>query len=118
MRGLALALFAVALAAPAAGAGVARPTLALAGTQPLLVRGTHFAPNERIRLLVSGAKLKTLTVRASARGSFSLPLFAGYDRCHGLFVQALGAAGSRASTSVLTTGCEDVGDVPNAHTVS
>jgi hypothetical protein len=107
MRGLALTLSALLLAAPAAGASAgARPTLALVGTEPIVVRGTHFAPNERIRLLVTGASLKSLTVRASRRGSFSAPLRVGYDPCRGLMVQALGGAGSRASTDILTTGCE------------
>jgi len=115
MRALALAVATLVLAAPAFGAGTARPSLELTGTGRMVVRGLHFAPHETVRVFFNGAKLKIVKVKANARGAFSLPVLMGVDRCRGLLVQAIGSAGSRASDGILTTGCELGGDMPSTH---
>lgn len=81
----------------------------------MVVRGLHFAPNESVRLFFNGAKLKVVKVKANARGTFSVPVLMGVDRCRGLLIQAIGSAGSRASEGILTTGCERGGDLPSSH---
>ena len=104
MRLIVLALILV-LAAPAAGAIEAQPSLDLVGSQPMLVRGAQFRPFEHVRVLINGAKFRSVNVQATARGGFSFPLRVAYDKCRGLIVQALGASGSHASVGILSGGC-------------
>src|SRR5919201_1980885 len=104
-----LALIAVAAVAAisAAGATTAAPTLSLAGRQPLVVRGTHFQPRERVRVTVYADETRTARVRASASGSFlvSFPGMVLVDRCTGLRVRAAGSQGRVALLKLPLPAC-------------
>jgi hypothetical protein len=90
-----------------AGADARRATLRITDLTPLTVRGTHFAPRERVKLLVNAGRPLTKTVRAGPRGRFVARLGVRVDAgiCS-VVVQAIGAAGSRATADVLRPGCD------------
>jgi hypothetical protein len=74
------------------------PTLRLLDRDPVVVRGLHFKPAERARVVLTAQGRHVRLVRATALGSFTAR-FAGIgatDPCSGLFVQALGARGTVA----------------------
>ena len=104
---LALIPVAAVAAISAAGATTAAPTLSLAGRQPLVVRGTHFQPRERVRVTVYADETRTARVRASASGSFlvSFPGMVLVDRCTGLRVRAAGSQGSVALLKLPLPAC-------------
>jgi hypothetical protein len=94
---IALALSLTLLGSSASGAQTrGKATLKLTGGAPLTVRGTQFAPAERVRVAVVGEGL-VRRVTASGQGVFVVR-FANmsYDRCNGLIVLAVGSDGSRA----------------------
>jgi hypothetical protein len=64
---------------------------------PLTLRGTGFAANERVRVIVRVARRKQMRLTASRRGSFQAA-FRGlsYNRCSGLTAFAFGSRGTRA----------------------
>ena len=89
---LALALFALAALLTAVAAGAAtRPSLRLLDDSPVVVRGTGFAPGERVAVTAS-TRARSVTRRAAAtrlgvftvRFDLSLP-------CTGAVVKAVGA---------------------------
>lgn len=93
----------LALAAPVAAlalAGVAtasgQPTLRLVVRAPATIRGTGFAPHERVRLTLAAAFPTRLLVRTGGTGSF-LARFegVGLDRCSSYRVVAVGSRGER-----------------------
>jgi len=99
LRLVLVALLGAAAIFPAALVAGTRPTLALATTDGVLVRGTGFRPAEllRVTLTVDG-KPYPHRVRASARGRFALryPGLA-IDACTPWRLTARGSLGSRAT---------------------
>jgi hypothetical protein len=74
-------------------AQIGRATLTIKRTMPfVIVAGSGFKPNEMVRL--SGPK--TVRVRTTARGNFSVRLGSA-DPCGDLTIVAVGSQGSRAS---------------------
>jgi hypothetical protein len=102
MRVLAAASLLAVVAAVGAGAAPTAeqrsPALRVADRQPLVVRGTGFRPNERVRVTVSAdGDSATRRLRASRRGVFSANFApVALHPCDGLFASATGASGSRA----------------------
>ena len=99
MRRIALAVVALALAAPAVAAtGVGRPHVWLADRSPATVRGASFKPAERVAVTLSvGDVTLHKTVPASATGAF----VARWQRavpagCVATGIVARGSDGSRA----------------------
>jgi hypothetical protein len=95
---LAAGAFAVGVAAGSAGSdGNRTARLQLADTAPLTLRGTGFAPGERVRVTVTAMTTRTKRVVAGRSGRFLVSL-AGvpYDRCLGMSAQAVGSEGSLA----------------------
>jgi hypothetical protein len=100
MRAAAVALLALGLAIPAAGAPPPRrASLQLVASKPaVVVLGTGFGARERVALtLRAPAGSRLVRVRATRAGSFRAR-FAGLrvDRCAGFSVTAVGSRGSRA----------------------
>ena len=93
------ALLALVTSATSAGSG-RRPSLQLAGDDPVTVVGRDFAPRERTRLtLVAGATRAVRETQADRRGGFRAS-FPGVfvDRCSAsVSVAAVGSRGSRAA---------------------
>jgi len=89
-----------ALLAPAALA--APPHLTAGGTAPFTVRGSHFKPGERVRIVVQAEDGGTKTVTAGALGGF-VARFPGVSigSCAAYVVRAFGSAGSRATLRVM-----------------
>jgi hypothetical protein len=105
MRRCALALLALVLAAPAAGA-TARPALRPVSLQPLTVQGLRFRANERVTLLLASDGLASKrVVRAGALGRFTVRYTLRVDRCTNYTLQAIGARGSRATLQHDVVGC-------------
>jgi hypothetical protein len=101
---LLLAVAAPAAAAPAAAAPPP-PSLTLVRTAPLTVRGSGFAPLERVRLT---APATGASVRASSSGAFTAALpGARVSRCSALVVRAVGAGGSTALLKLPRPACMD-----------
>jgi hypothetical protein len=95
-----LCVLAVAGSAVGSGSGgtaQARPTLGIAATSPLEIRGAGFLPRERVQVVLAGGgrQLSRSTV-ASQAGVFSVAFQASLGRCARYTVQAFGARGSRA----------------------
>jgi hypothetical protein len=83
-------------AANGAGDATGKATLKLTRGAPLTVRGTHFVPGERVRLVVSSERQTTRRVTANGAGAFTAQFPLAYDRCNGLIILAVGSEGSRA----------------------
>jgi hypothetical protein len=99
---LAIALAAVALAAPPSTPGT---SLQVTTRAPLTLHGRGFGRLEAVRVTVTGTQGTTVrTVRSSAAGAFTLA-FPGYalDGASDLDVAAVGGRGHRASFSVRHT---------------
>lgn len=102
LKAAVLALAAVTIAvAPAATAETSKRTakLQLAGGNPLTLRGVGFFAGERVRVrVVAGSAKKSKIVYAGRAGRFQVgfPTLIPFDRCNGLFAEALGARGSLA----------------------
>jgi hypothetical protein len=77
-------------------------TLRVASTAPLTVEGRGFAPDEAVRLNVTGGgRTHDRELEADQEGSFRATIpEAGFDPCGGLRVSATGAEGSRASAKL------------------
>jgi hypothetical protein len=90
------------VAAGAAGAGLesadgVRASLHAVDMQPLVVRGTGFEPNERVRLMLSSADgQRWRTTDAGAAGRFTMRFGVSIGGCGRFSVQAFGSRGSRA----------------------
>jgi hypothetical protein len=91
----------VALLAASAASGAdpprQRPTLLPLSVDPLKLRGSDFAPRERVRVRVTaGEKTVSRRSRAGRRGGFTVTV-PGVDACNGMSAVATGSRGSRAS---------------------
>ncbi len=87
------------VAAPAGAAPereAAKPRLLLARGAPLVLRGVHFIPEERVRVTVRTERRLSKTVTAGATGTFVVRFATSYDRCLGLAAVGVGDRGSRA----------------------
>ena len=106
VRGLTISLMALVVALPALAGSTERPSIRLRASSPAKVVGTHFAPLERVRVvLTSGASWKK-TVRTSARGAFTATFLAAtVDRCNGFTIVASGAKGEIATRKAMPFGC-------------
>lgn len=99
MRTSCVAAAAALLLTPLAAARVETARLAVVSTQPLVVRGTGFAPGEVVVVKVEGLRrLRSLLRRASALGTFRVTLGGTSRRgCRPVVVRATGSGGSRAT---------------------
>ena len=87
-------------AAQQAAAGKAK--LRVMSAAPLKVKGTGFAPSERVLVGVRGRQgltRKRVTAGRSGGWVLSFPGI-GYERCSGLIVNAVGSRGSRAGVKL------------------
>jgi hypothetical protein len=90
---------------PARTPDAPRPKLTPYAQNPLSVKGTGFRPHERVRVTVEGvAAPATHTVRASAKGVFSLE-FRRVNGCDSVTVTAVGSKGSRTSFNLSQIAC-------------
>jgi hypothetical protein len=84
--------------APVGGATASRPVLNLR-IKPLVIRGLHFKPQERVRVTVRiGLERRVRRVSTSRTGAFTASFApASYDPCSGgVSVIAVGSRGDRA----------------------
>jgi hypothetical protein len=106
MRALVVGICALLFLTAASASGAGRsPRLVIADREPLTIRGTRFAPNEKVKLLVSAHTQLTRSVRVGERGGFTTRFRVALGRCDALVVQAVGARGSRAQVDVTQTAC-------------
>jgi hypothetical protein len=105
MRRALVAVSLLALAAPASAA--VGPSVKLASEHPVVVRGSGFAPNDRVVVKVSKARLALKrTVVTSVRGAFAtrwarnLPTACGTTR-----VTAVGTSGRHATWLAVADDC-------------
>jgi hypothetical protein len=99
----------LALAAPAAA--VERPALSMrsSGTR-VVVRGTHFAANEQVRVRVIGRTVSRARTVTTARGSFRVSLRRPAPlACNTLVVRATGARGDWALLRIGSPECNPPG---------
>jgi hypothetical protein len=105
----ALIVLAAVVLVPATSAKGLRPALRVTATKPLAVRGTHFVPREKVKVIARGDVLRVHHVVAGADGTFRTVFTAvKVSACRGLDVQALGSRGSRADYAIETTDCAPV----------
>jgi hypothetical protein len=102
-----VSLTAVAVACGSAGAETRSPEqshahLAILSTDPLVVRGLRFEPDERVKLLVTvgGRSARADAARASRAGRFASRLRAPAGSSEAVVVQAIGARGTRATADI------------------
>lgn len=104
-----IALLLGALLIGSAGASVDgshKATLKLVRGKPLTLRGTSFAANERVRLVVVTPQKATKRLSAGPGGAFSTRFSdLVIDRCSGLTVFAIGSRGSRAGLALPNAYC-------------
>lgn len=96
----------LAAATPAAGAGTV-PRLRLVDPQPLVVRGEHFRPGERIVVTaLTPIGPKRAVVRATMSGRFAVSFRLPDQPCGTAFaVRAVGALRSQATLRVPSPPC-------------
>ncbi|TMK61838.1 MAG: hypothetical protein E6G60_10170 [Actinobacteria bacterium] len=101
-----LAVAAIGAASPAVGAR-AHPALRLArGTDALVVYGTGFYANERVRVTVVATSQNTQVVRTRAAGAFAARFgAASANPCDAVTVQAVGRRGDRALLKIPPRAC-------------
>jgi hypothetical protein len=100
---LVLVLMAAAALAPAAIAlPAAAPSVVVTAKSPFTVRGAHFKPNERVRIVAWGDGTASRTVTAGPGGGFvtRFPALALGQPCGAYSVRATGNHGSRAALKV------------------
>ncbi len=97
-----------ALLVPAAFAGTAaKPAIHTLAMSPLVARGVHFKPRERVRVrVISTSVTASRKAVVGAGGSFTVT-FAGVsiDRCIGYSLSAVGTSGDRAVLKFPAPGC-------------
>jgi hypothetical protein len=85
------------------------PTLAVAGSKPIVVRGVRFAQGESVRVTFrTGAIALARTVRATPAGAFALtaPQMLVYDPCRTtLVIVARGSTGDLVTVKRPPRGC-------------
>jgi hypothetical protein len=105
VRGTGLAAIVVALVWTSVGLSSparAKPSLKVLAVRPVVVYGLHFRAHERVRVTAGTTSPETRTVRATARGSFTVRFSSlSVGRCETATVRAVGALGDRASSKVL-----------------
>jgi hypothetical protein len=103
--GLAVAIFAIAVAVPADAAS--RPTLRIVGTERVVVQGAAFLPSERVVVTaLAGLGPGHVVVRAGRRGTFGARLGKGVRPCGvPLAVRAVGSNGSRVTVYLPARPC-------------
>lgn len=108
MRALALVVVFLALAG-FASAATSRPTLQLASSPELVVRGTGFAKLERLKVTAfvgSGQLVRRVT--ASRLGRFSVQLDARSSACGGAVVQAFGPKSGLVRLKLSVRACPEL----------
>jgi hypothetical protein len=98
-------LFLLALSASAGAAPVRTASLRIVDLKPLTVAGRSFRPNEKVKLIATSEGVAIRVVRADGRGRFTARLALVSVKCLGTVVQAFGARGSRAYTSLDALDC-------------
>jgi hypothetical protein len=100
---LASVVLAVSVMAASAGAGTqAVPRLELVGSTPVVVRGAHFHPGERVRVTATTSSRHVASTRTTAAGSFRVAFSELYvGRCATLRVVAVGSLGDTAHLKAL-----------------
>jgi hypothetical protein len=98
-------LLLLALSASASAAPARTASLRIVQLKPLTVAGRSFNPNEKVKLIATSEGVAIKVVRADARGRFTARLALVSGRCLGTVVQAFGARGSRAYTSLDALDC-------------
>jgi hypothetical protein len=85
-----------------ASASATRPVLRLVSYAPVSVRGVHFEPRERVRVVLSGTQSERHRVRATAAGTFRVSFTSTTDDpCSAAFtIRAVGTRGSFALLKV------------------
>jgi hypothetical protein len=96
-------------AAPAAA--LERPALSMRSSgQRIIVRGTHFVPNERVTVRVFGRTVSRTRTITTAQGSFRVSLRRPAPRaCNTLVVRATGARGDWAVLRIGSPECNPPG---------
>jgi hypothetical protein len=86
------------LIAALAIASEGKPEVHVSETRPFTVRGAHFRPHERVKIVVRAKSGGEAQQTAGADGSFSA-VFGDveFDECQGYVVKAEGDKGSRAA---------------------
>ena len=59
-----------------------------------------FGPNERVKVIATGAGVESKTVKATARGGFTVRFKLSPGSRDSAAVQAIGSRGSRATTDI------------------
>ncbi len=85
------------------------PALRITSLRPLTVRGHHFRPQERVKLLINAGGPAARAVTASADGAFIVRTGLRVERCSAVVVQAIGNRGSRATIDAPMPECASVG---------
>jgi hypothetical protein len=78
-----------------------RASLGLAGKRPLVIKGTHFKPDEHVALRGLAPARAGGRVVANRRGSFLIRFRLTVGRCDRVSAHALGSRGSRAHLLLL-----------------
>jgi hypothetical protein len=84
----------------AATAKAPRPTLGISATEPLVVQGKAFRAHEKVTLLVNAGKPLRARVQTGPLGGFRYAFSYRLPKCTGIWIQAIGSRGSRASFSL------------------
>ena len=97
------------LVAPASA--VEKPALSTVSSETrIVVRGTHFVPNERVRVRVIGRTVSRTRVVTTARGSFRVSLRRPVPlACNTLVVRATGVRGDWALLRIGSPECNPPG---------
>jgi hypothetical protein len=82
------------------------PQLVPVQQQPLTVKGTGFAPGERVQLSAKGLRSSTATATADGAGEFEATL-RGLKSCDSVNVYAVGSSGSGAQFNLSSIACTD-----------
>jgi hypothetical protein len=117
MRRYVLAVLAVmALAGPGSGPGATTigPTLRVADTSPLVLRGVGFKRHEVVRIVFRTQSTSSRRVVANAAGRFSVVLPFAVRPCVTTSVVATGALGSTTSLKLPPAMCPQPVSDPNA----
>jgi hypothetical protein len=106
VRGLTITLVALVFVLPAPASSTQRPVVRLQASSPAKIAGSHFAPRERVRLVLTSESTWKKTVRTNARGAFVATfLDAAVDRCNGFAIVARGARGDLATLKGFPFAC-------------
>jgi hypothetical protein len=89
-----------------ASAAAPHPILSAKGRHTLTVRGRHFQPSERVRVVLNVARRQVRHARASSRGTFRVTFrHVPAGPCDGYAIVAAGSGGSRAMLARMHPDC-------------